>query len=151
MAERDATRGMTGRGAVAAALLAASLAWLPGAAWSQVRQLGPVGGSMGSQPLRGTQSAPIELQGDEPLAQMLILRFMNGHPDLFWRLRGRKYYEAGHYEHARECFELAARYADKPSQAMLGEMHWQGEGGPRDRALGYAWMDLAAERLYEVF
>ena len=34
---------------------------------------------------------------------------------------------------------------------MLGEMHWEGLGGPRDRALGYAWMDLAAERYYEDF
>ncbi|HGM5925234.1 TPA: hypothetical protein ACKP5H_003249 [Stenotrophomonas maltophilia] len=25
-------------------------------------------------------------------------------------------------------------------------MLWNGQGGPADRALGYAWMDLAAER-----
>ena len=63
----------------------------------------------------------------------------------------REAYARGDYERARECFERAARFADKPSQAMLGEMHWEGLGGQRDRALGYAWMDLAAERYYEDF
>ncbi|WP_051414426.1 tetratricopeptide repeat protein [Pseudoxanthomonas suwonensis] len=92
-----------------------------------------------------------DLQGDEPLARYLVLRFMQGHPDLFWRLRGRGYLEQGDYARARECFERAASFADKPSQAMLGEMYWNGQGVAVDRALGYAWMDLAAERMYEDF
>ena len=97
------------------------------------------------------QPLVVELEGDELLASTLISRFLNGHPDLFWRLRGRTHLAAGNYRLARRSFELGARYADKPSQAMLGEMHWLGQGGPVDRALGYAWMDLAAERLYEDF
>src|SRR3546814_15789663 len=48
-------------------------------------------------------------------------------------------------------FLRAARYADKPSQAMIAEMHWRGLGVPQDRELGYAWMDLAAERMYPNF
>src|SRR3546814_6828921 len=48
-------------------------------------------------------------------------------------------------------FLRAARYADKPSQAMVAEMHWRGLGVPQDRELGYAWMDLAAERMYPNF
>ena len=137
------------RGAIAAMVVA--LAWLPGAATAQVttqQALGPVGS--GAEP-SGKETPVVELQGDEPLAQYLIRRFMQGHPDLSWRLRGREAYAAGDYARARDHFERAARFADKPSQAMLGEMHWNGVGGPRDRELGYAWMDLAAERLYEDF
>ena len=137
------------RGAIAAMVVA--LAWLPGAATAQVttqQALGPVGS--GAEP-SGKETPVVELQGDEPLAQYLIRRFMQGHPDLSWRLRGREAYAAGDYARARDHFERAARFADKPSQAMLGEMHWNGVGGPRDRALGYAWMDVAAERFYEDF
>jgi tetratricopeptide (TPR) repeat protein len=119
---------------------------------SQAPLFGPVAAAVGdAPPAPAAQAHALELQGDEPLAQYLILRFMDGHPDLFWRLRGREFLARGDYLRARECFERAAYHADKPSQAMLGEMHWEGRGGPRDRALGYAWMDLAAERLYEDF
>ena len=137
---------MRKRGAIAMAC------WLPVAAMAQVvtqGHFGPVG--IRAEPSRQEAPDVVELQGDEPLAQYLILRFMEGHPDLFWRIRGREAYARGDYPRARECFERAARYADKPSQAMLGEMHWKGLGGQRDRALAYAWMDLAAERLYEDF
>jgi tetratricopeptide (TPR) repeat protein len=150
---RDATGRMLRRRARSVALLAVVLTWLPIAAQSQTRAFtaSPAGANIGAQAAGKQRQAPIELQGDEPLAEYLILRFMQGHPDLFWRVRGRSFYALGEYERARECFERGARFADKPSQAMLGEMHWQGLGGPRDRALGYAWMDLAAERLYEDF
>jgi len=136
------------RGAIAMA----ALWWLPVAALAQVvtqQALGPIG--IRSEPPRPETAGVVELQGDEPLAQYLILRFMEGHPDLFWRIRGRAAYARGDYAQARECFERAARFADKPWQAMLGEMHWKGLGGKRDRALAYAWMDLAAERYYEDF
>ncbi|HEY9253624.1 MAG TPA: hypothetical protein VIP30_03725 [Stenotrophomonas sp.] len=47
---------------------------------------------------------------------------------------------------ARRQFLFGARYADKLSQFMLGQLYWEGIGGPVDRPLAYAWMDLAAER-----
>lgn len=50
-----------------------------------------------------------------------------------------------------QYFLRSARYADKPAQAMIAEMYWKGIGVPQDRALGYAWMDLAAERFYSNF
>jgi uncharacterized protein len=34
---------------------------------------------------------------------------------------------------------------------MIAEMYWKGIGVPQDRELGYAWMDLAAERFYSNF
>lgn len=74
--------------------------------------------------------------------------FLGAHPDLNFRLQGLRRYEAGDHDRAFELFRRAARYADKPSQAMVAEMLWQGAGVPQDRALAYAWMDLAAERNY---
>lgn len=77
--------------------------------------------------------------------------FLAAHPDLRNRTRGMEAYDAGEFEEALGWFRLAARYADKPSQAMVAEMLWTGEGGVRDPALAYAWMDLAAERGYPGF
>lgn len=74
--------------------------------------------------------------------------FLSAHPDLRWRLEGLDAYEKGRHGEALAHFQRAAKYADKPSQSMLGEMYWRGSGTPADRALGYVWMDLAAERGY---
>lgn len=72
--------------------------------------------------------------------------FLVYHPDLRFRGLGMQARERGRHEEARNDFRNAARYGDKLSQAALADMLWNGQGGPADRALGYAWMDLAAER-----
>ncbi|HIE4562695.1 TPA: hypothetical protein ACXNIY_000749 [Stenotrophomonas maltophilia] len=72
--------------------------------------------------------------------------FLTYHPDLRFRGLGMDARERGRDEEARTQFRNAARYGDKLSQAALADMLWNGQGGPADRALGYAWMDLAAER-----
>jgi uncharacterized protein len=72
--------------------------------------------------------------------------FVGTHADHRYRVEGSHEYAAGRYERARSSFTRAARLADKLSQAMLAELHWEGLGGPVDRPAGYAWMDLAAER-----
>ncbi|HIE0128912.1 TPA: hypothetical protein ACXI73_004041 [Stenotrophomonas maltophilia] len=72
--------------------------------------------------------------------------FLVYHPDLRFRQLGMEARERGRDEEARNNFRNAARYGDKLSQAALADMLWNGQGGPADRALGYAWMDLAAER-----
>ncbi|PZT21371.1 hypothetical protein A7X88_17810 [Stenotrophomonas maltophilia] len=72
--------------------------------------------------------------------------FLVYHPDLRFRGLGMRARERGRHEEARNDFRNAARYGDKLSQAALADMLWNGQGGPVDRALGYAWMDLAAER-----
>lgn len=74
--------------------------------------------------------------------------FLGAHPDLKHRLLGLDAYNGGEFDTARKEFLRAASYADKPSQGLLGEMHWKGQGGAADRALAYAWMDIAAERAY---
>lgn len=57
-------------------------------------------------------------------------------------------YGNGNYAYALRMFLRGARYADKPSQAMLASMYWEGKGTERDHATAYAWADLAAERGY---
>lgn len=72
--------------------------------------------------------------------------FMHSHPDMLYRLRGLGALQRGEGSEAEASFRRAARYADKLSQAFLAQMLWEGRGIAQDRALAYAWMDLAAER-----
>ena len=71
------------------------------------------------------------------------------HYDQVFRWRAMAAFEEGNVASAIENFERAARYADKPSQFALGVIHMKGDGVPRDRALAFAWLDVAAERGYE--
>ncbi len=77
--------------------------------------------------------------------------FLEYHPDLKYRKKGLEAYERDSFPRAAAFFRKAARYADKPSQAMVAQMLWRGEGVTVDRPLAYAWMDLAAERRYPSF
>lgn len=72
--------------------------------------------------------------------------FMQSHPDMLYRMRGLGALKRGEGRQAEDNFRRAARYADKLSQAFIAQMLWEGRGIPQDRALAYAWMDLAAER-----
>ena len=97
---------------------------------------------------------PARAAGDAPAQidpAVLTEGFLAAHPDLRWRAEGVCDYAAGRYAVALSELKRAARYADKPAQAMVAEMYWEGVGVPRDRVLGYAWMDIAAERLYHDF
>ena len=74
--------------------------------------------------------------------------FITEHPDLKFRSRAIAAYRRARYSEAFTNFRYAAKYADKPSQGMLAEMLWKGEGVAVDRVQAYAWIDLAAERAY---
>lgn len=74
--------------------------------------------------------------------------FVNGHPDLKWRRDAMALYDAGRHQEALVLFQRAARFADKPSQAIVSEMYLKGQGVPADPVLAYVWMDLAGERGY---
>lgn len=89
----------------------------------------------------------------DPTQDRLLLTagFLGSHPDLRFRLLGLEKREADKQPEAFKFFQRAAFYADKPSQAMVAEMLWNGIGVQQDRALAYAWMDLAAERGYAGF
>lgn len=84
-------------------------------------------------------------------ADLLTEGFLADHPDIRWRREGLHSFTNRQYGRAMQQFLRAARYADKPAQAMIAEMYWTGTGVPQDRPLGYAWMDLAAERYYSNF
>ncbi|RDZ26444.1 sel1 repeat family protein [Lysobacter silvisoli] len=89
----------------------------------------------------------------DPTEDPLILSggFLTHHPDLRYRLLGIEAYKDKKLEKAMKFFVRAGYYSDKASQGMVGEMLWNGEGAPKDRALAYVWMDLAAERGYRGF
>ncbi|KAF1712432.1 Sel1 repeat protein HcpA [Pseudoxanthomonas kalamensis DSM 18571] len=82
---------------------------------------------------------------------MLAAGFLTHHPDLRYRLWGLQSYQEGDFDKALKYFRRSSYYADKPSQGMVAEMLWNGQGVEQDRALAYAWMDLAAERGYAGF
>lgn len=87
-----------------------------------------------------------------PVDDQLIVysrAFLNAHPDLRYRAIGMESYAKGNFKEAFHYFKLGAYYSDKPSQGMVAEMLWKGEGVSIDRPVAYAWMDLAAERLYK--
>lgn len=83
--------------------------------------------------------------------ELMTEGFLAAHPDLRWRREGLHAYANQRYDQAVQYFLRASRYADKPAQALIAEMYWKGVGVPQDRELGYAWMDLAAERFYSDF
>lgn len=84
-------------------------------------------------------------------AEIMTDGFFQAHPDLRWRSIGLGEYREGRYPEALNSFKQASSYADKFSQSMVAHMYWDGLGTAVDRALAYAWMDLAAERMYHDF
>lgn len=86
---------------------------------------------------------------DSPL--LITAGFLDHHQDLKYRKYGMEAYKKGRYEDALRFFRRAGFFADKPSQGMVAEMYWKGQGTPRDPVQAYIWMDLAAERGYRGF
>lgn len=95
--------------------------------------------------------AQAQARGGMPRSDSFIEQsqsFLDGHPDLKYRTLGFKSYKNGDFKQAMAHFLRASFYADKPSQAMVGEMYWKGEGVAADKSSAYAWIDLAAERQF---
>ncbi|GAB6197429.1 hypothetical protein [Lysobacter xanthus] len=102
--------------------------------------------------LLGSADAVAEGPNDPTNDPMLMTAgFLQSHPDIQYRLLGLQAYDRKKFDDAFRFFRRASFYADKPSQGMVAEMYWKGEGVARDPALAYAWMDLAAERGYRGF
>ncbi|MBU8977307.1 MULTISPECIES: hypothetical protein [unclassified Lysobacter] len=78
-------------------------------------------------------------------------RFASTHPNELFRLYGSDAAAKGQWEAAMRHFVKSASYADKYSQHRISLLYWHGVGVQRDRALAYAWADLAAERMYPSF
>jgi hypothetical protein len=86
---------------------------------------------------------------NDPL--LITAGFLEHHQDLKYRMHGMEAYQQQRYEDAMRFFRRAGFYADKPSQGMVAEMYWNGQGVARDPAMAYVWMDLASERGYRGF
>ena len=86
---------------------------------------------------------------DNPL--LITAGFLEHHQDLKYRMLGLESFQKGRFEEALRFFRRASFFADKPSQGMVAEMDWNGQGTPRDPVQAYVWMDLAAERGYMGF
>ena len=97
---------------------------------------------------QGMEATPVDA---EDVKVMSSEAFLRAHPDMKHRSEGWKAYTDADFELARTHFLKAAAYGDKPSQGMLAEMAWKGQGQPEDRPTAYAWADIAAERGYRHF
>lgn len=97
---------------------------------------------------RARRSDPPDPTND-PL--LITAGFLEHHQDLKYRMLGMQAYREQRYDDALRLFRRASFFADKPSQGMVAEMYWKGQGTPRDPVQAYIWMDLAAERGYRGF
>lgn len=106
--------------------------------------------SLAAIPLSQAQSPARIENAPDPLGDRALAAagFFESHPDLKYRNLGALALREQAHGKALGYLRRASRYADKPSQAMVAEMYWSGKGVPLDRAMGYVWMDLAAERGY---
>ena len=93
-------------------------------------------------------AAPLHAESAPDAVILSSQSFLDAHPDIKFRTRGFVARDGGDALAAHAAFERAARFADKPSQAMIADLLWRGDGIAQDRAKAYAWMDLAAERGY---
>lgn len=103
--------------------------------------------------LHALPSAAADKQPPDPTQDEVLMTagFLSGHPDLRYRLLGLEEFKKKNYQDAFRFFQRAAYYGDKPSQGMVAELLWNGQGVEHDPAAAYAWIDLAAERGYEGF
>ena len=103
-----------------------------------------------STALAGLAVPAVAQRTDENLLVALLnnSQIRAAHPDLYYGDLGVRAYNAGDKRRAIGLLLKAASDADKPAQAMLATMYWNGDGITKDRPRGYAWMDLAADRGY---
>lgn len=101
-----------------------------------------------AEPLSAQTAARVTPFEQELLEQEGVL---GAQPGFRWRREALLALERGEPAQVQAHLLRAARYADKPAQALVAERYWHGDGVAQDRALAYAWMDLAAERGYTVF
>lgn len=72
-------------------------------------------------------------------------------PGVYYYCVGRKALAGGNDGKARSMFEIAAAWGSKQAQFMLGLGYFRGDAWARNRPLGLAWLDLAAERQTPLF
>jgi len=132
-------------------LSAALLVLVPAGAWSAETAPAADPADLAAEAASLNADAARKQTTDEDPWVLASSVFLDGHPDLRYRRYGMAALEAGALVDAHRHFRKAARFADKPSQGMVAEMLWEGRGVAQDRALAYAWMEIAAERDYPAF
>ena len=91
------------------------------------------------------QDAPSILMTED----LLMAGLANSRGDLYSRRMAQQSIVEGRNDRAIRLLKRAAYFADKPAQALMAEILWNGSHDQdRNRAEAYAWMDLAAERGY---
>lgn len=70
----------------------------------------------------------------------------DGRPGVYYFDLGVEAIRKGDYGHAIDMYKVAASWAYKPAEYNLALMYFKGQGVAVNRALGAAWMVLAAER-----
>lgn len=87
------------------------------------------------------EAPPVAVPGAK--CDYLLAKFLPG--DFNFCLAA-QYWREGKREKAAEMLQLAAGWGNKGAQTALGVAYFNGDGIPQDRALGLAWLALAAER-----
>ena len=108
---------------------------------------GPAGPELGLTKIAGGE---VILTRDEAEA-MSTDAFMDTHLDIKYLLIGRDRLLRGDYAGALYALDRSGSHGDKLAQAMLAEMHWEGQGTKVDRVRAYALADVASERLNDPF
>lgn len=67
-------------------------------------------------------------------------------PGSYYYCVGRRELARGHHARSTAALIEAARWGSKQAQFLLGVGYFKGDNPPQDRALGLAWLGLAAER-----
>lgn len=85
-------------------------------------------------------------QEHPPQCNMLDRYYFRMLPGVVSNCYARRKWEQGHYEAGLERFKRAASWGSKDAQYALGLIYYTGRHVPTDKALGIAWLKLAAER-----
>lgn len=97
---------------------------------------------LGLLPLMAFSNFATAAADSPPECEPLMFRVL---PGQFNYCLGRRMWEKGHHQQALKMFESAAAWASKPAQRVMGIVYFNGEGVPKNRALGLAWLQLGAQ------
>lgn len=81
-----------------------------------------------------------------PRCRQLDAQFFQSLPGAVANCYGKRKWMKGHYDSSIADFKLAAGWGSKDAQYSLGLIYYNGRHVDTNKALGIAWLELAAER-----
>lgn len=94
-----------------------------------------------------SQPQPARQQTDHAVPSTIKTAPADQRNGAYYRQHGVQALAMGKTKAGMRHLRRAAFRADKPAQALMAEILWEGKHGqPVDRPAAYAWMDMAAER-----